>query len=173
MSVPLHFCTATSDDSSAISALILRCAERFLLADFSPQGQELLRNSIAPNAITQYLAQGLYYQLAFADCDTGRELVAVLALKRPCHLYHLFVEPRWHSRGIARQQFDAAWPHIERWAAEAGVDYLTVNSSLYAAPVYLRWGFVPESPPRDRGGVIDQPMRLQLSHYVKKPGRTE
>lgn len=168
MSVPLHFRTATLNDCSAISALILRCAERFLLADFSPQGQSLLRNSLQPSAITQYLEQGMYYQLAFADGESGRELVGVLALKRPCHLYHLFVEPQWHSRGIARQQFEAAWPQIERWAQDAGVAHLTVNSSLYAAPVYLRWGFVPESSPRDRGGVIDQPMRLQLARYELK-----
>lgn len=168
MSSTLTFRAATADDCSAISALVVRCAERFLLADFSPQGQTMLLNSMSPAAIADYLQQGMYYQLAFADTDPAGELVGVLALKRPCHLYHLFVEPGWHGRGIARQLFDITWPVVRHWAAAAQVEQLTVNSSLYAVAVYLKWGFVPESAPRDRGGVIDQPMRLQLAHYLPK-----
>lgn len=168
MTIKLTFRPATVADCKTISHLLLRCAERFLLADFSPQGQALLCDSLQASAIADYLHQGMDYRLAFTDTAAGAELVGVIALKRPCHLYHLFVEPAWHGQGIARQLFTALWPTVLLWAQQSEQQELTVNSSLYAAPVYINWGFVPDSPPRDRNGVIDQPMRLHLSIYQPK-----
>lgn len=164
MAQTLSFRQATVADCKEISKLLLRCAERFLLADFSPQGQALLCDSLQATAIADYLHQGLDYRLAFVQHQGQPQLVGVIALKRPCHLYHLFVDPNWHGRGIARQLLAELWPTVQAWAAAAEQSELTVNASLYAAPVYLKWGFVADSPPRDRGGVIDQPMRLQLAH---------
>lgn len=169
MSSTLTFREATVADCQAISRLLLRCAERFLLADFSSQGQALLCDSFQAYAIADYLQQGLDYRLAFAQHGAEAELVGVIALKRPCHLYHLFVAPNWHGQGIARQLLAELWPTVLSWAQQAQQQELTVNSSLYAVPVYLRWGFVPDSPPRERNGVIDQPMRLQVEDYQPDP----
>ena len=64
MAQTLSFRQATVADCKEISKLLLRCAERFLLADFSPQGQALLCDSLQANAIADYLHQGLDYRLA-------------------------------------------------------------------------------------------------------------
>lgn len=170
MAITLTFRSATVADCRAISCLLQRCAERFLLADFSSQGQALLCDSFQASAIADYLHQGMDYRLAFAETAAGPQLVGVIALKRPCHLYHLFVEPNWHGQGIARQLLAELWPTVLAWAQQSQLPELTVNSSLYAAPVYLGWGFVADSPPRERNGVIDQPMRLSLHDVLGTEG---
>jgi predicted GNAT family N-acyltransferase len=43
--------------------------------------------------------------------------------------------------------------------ARTSAPEVTVNASVYAAPVYARWGFVATQPPQQRMGLAYVPMR--------------
>jgi GNAT superfamily N-acetyltransferase len=78
-------------------------------------------------------------------------LCGIIALRDGSHLYHLFVRADAHGQGIAR----TLWQHAK---ANSGHSMFTVNSSLYAVPVYERLGFVAKAPPQTADGLVFVPM---------------
>jgi GNAT superfamily N-acetyltransferase len=73
-------------------------------------------------------------------------------LRDGCHVHHLFVAEACHRQGIAGR----LWRTL---LARTSAPEVTVNASVYAAPVYARWGFVATQPPQQRMGLAYVPMR--------------
>lgn len=59
-----------------------------------------------------------------------------------------------HRRGVAR----ALWEHAR---AESGGSAFTVNSSLFAVPIYERLGFIARSAPQSADGLVFVPMTYE------------
>ena len=79
------------------------------------------------------------------------------ALRGEAHLYYLFVAKPHQRRGIARE----LWLTVKEACLKSGHrGVITVNSSTYAIPVYLRFGFVRTGPPEQKDGVLHHPMEL-------------
>ena len=83
-------------------------------------------------------------------------LVGVLGVRENRHLLHLFVAELFQRQGIARRLWDRARSDV--LAVEAEVE-MTVRSSVYAVPVYRRFGFEVSGPRVDAEGVSWVPMR--------------
>lgn len=146
---------ATIADAAAISALILGVSPFFTLHPDGEGAEEFLA-TVGLEAIRGYLASPAYaYRVAVED----GVLAGVVAIRDNAHLYHLFVAPAHHGRGLARRLWDEAREAALR-AGNPGA--FTVNSSLYALPVYERFGFQPTGPRVDQHGVAYVPMRLVL-----------
>lgn len=140
----------------AISRLALHTFDRFIAPEYSREGREAFRRYAAPEAVRFRLESG---EVAFGAFD-ATELVGVLEMRGRGHIALLFVDPRHHRRGIARALVDAA----VTWAQECEPDLeqITLNSSPYAKPVYLRMGFVPIAPESEEHGIRSTPMALRL-----------
>lgn len=80
-------------------------------------------------------------------------------MKEASHLYHLFVSEVHQGNGIA----NALWQHIVK---QNRVEKYTLRSSLYAVPVYKKWGFVETDTVREKDGIKFQAMALKKSRYV-------
>ena len=94
--------------------------------------------------------------------EAGQDLVAVIAVKENRHLYHLFVAERYQRQGVAKK----LWEHAMHTCLDLGnTGEFTVSSSLYAKPVYERLGFVTQSGPREKMGVVYIPMKLTIEHH--------
>ena len=65
------------------------------------------------------------------------KLVGVAAIRDNQHCYHLFVAPEYHKKGIA----GLLWQYLKAEAVATGTVSFTVNSSIYAVPVYEKFGF--------------------------------
>jgi GNAT superfamily N-acetyltransferase len=105
-------------------------------------------DTITPEAIADRIAApGFVYIVA----ENHSGICGVAALKDARHLYHLFVKEELHRQGLAR----ALW---ERLMSTSISSFFTVNSSLFAVPVYLRLGFVRAGEQQTRKGVTVQPM---------------
>ena len=91
----------------------------------------------------------------WAAVDQGA-IVGVVAVKPPCHLYHLFVGSDHQRKGIGRLLVNQAFQSISDGFGDVEI---TVNASLNAVEVYRRFGFVATSAPQDEGGVRFLPMR--------------
>ena len=146
---------ATPADAEAISALI-RGVSRFFTLRPDGAGAEAFMETISPEAIRGYLSSPEYvYRVAEDD----GALAGVVAIRDNRHLYHLFVAPDGHRRGLARR----LWTEAMDTALRAGnPGEFTVNSSPYAVPVYERFGFVAMGPRTEANGIAFIPMRLAL-----------
>lgn len=146
---------ATPADAAAISALILSVS-RFFTVHPDGEGAEEFLAKVSPEAIGGYLASPRY---AYRVAEEEGALAGVVAIRDNAHLYHLFVAPAFHGRGLSRRLWDAAREAALR-AGNPGE--FTVNSSLYAVPVYQRFGFRPTGPRVEELGIAFLPMKLVL-----------
>ncbi|MES2623876.1 MAG: GNAT family N-acetyltransferase [Pseudomonadota bacterium] len=143
----ISFRSASSSDGPAISQLIRSLAHYIEDGPVNPDCESYL-NTITPAAITdRIVAPGFVYIVA--EDENG--LCGVAGIKDARHLYHLFVKEELHRRGVARQ----LWDRIMNTSASL---YFTVNSSLFAVPIYTRMGFVASGAQQTRNGVTIQPM---------------
>ncbi len=72
-----------------------------------------------------------------------------------CHLFHLFVAETHQGKGISR----ALWNYA---ISGAKPKEYTLRSSLYAIPVYQRFGFTEYGAVEQKEGIVFQPMRRVL-----------
>lgn len=142
-------------DSKNISGLVSGLAEKYITHEFTPSGAKNLLGSMRPDIIKEHMQSGYEYHVAEID----GQLVGVVAVRNNSHLYHLFVDDKYQNRGIARQLWDIASTSC---LSKGNPGVFTVNSSKYARPVYEKFGFVAQSAPEERSGVIYIPMRLSI-----------
>ncbi len=122
---------ATVSDARAISGLVTNLAHYFVADPSSPESKRFL-DSLTPPAYADRIGSPNYSHYVAED-STGP--CGMIALRDGSHLYHLFVRADAHRQGIAR----ALWEHA---MVLSGHSTFTVNSSLFAVPVYERLGFV-------------------------------
>ena len=154
MAEPLAIRAATAADAPAISALVLSLARYFLADPERPEAAEAFFQTISPEAIAGYIESGRFrYHLA----ESGGDLAGVVAIRDGAHLYHLFIAERFHRRGLATR----LWEHARAEALAGGnPGRFTVNSSLFAVPLYERLGFAPAGAAIVKDGIAYQPMAL-------------
>lgn len=146
------------DDAPAISRLILSVAQHFAEDPAAPTVADFMAG-FAPVAMAERLADPRY--ATWLVGDDPHAVDGVLTMRDRTHLYHLFVAARCHRRGIATR----LWTHARRWA---DADRITVNSTRFAEPVYLRFGFVPTGPVQETRGVRYRPMA-----WTRSPDRSD
>lgn len=151
MQISLEICTAKVTDASSIYELIRSVAQACLGTDATP-----FLNTVSPSTIESQLQNPAYsYVLGFV----GNELVGVAAIREKKHVYHLFVSPKHHYKGIAK----SLWNNLMSDAVSNGINMFTVNSSIYAVPIYRKFGFLPASEPQTKSGINYVPMKLSVN----------
>lgn len=145
---------ATIADAESISKLVCELSEKFIAQEFTAQGAEHLLASMSPDAIQKYIHSGFRYHVA----EMGKQVVGVVSVKNNSHLYHLFVAEKHQRKGIASRLWQVA---MEACLCKGNSGGFTVNSSKYAQGVYEKLGFVAQSGPEEKNGVVFIPMKLE------------
>jgi len=142
-------------DAPAISALVGALTREFILPELTKEGADRLLGEMDTASIRKYIASGYRYHVA----EEGREIIGIIAIKENSHLSQLFVSKNFQRRGIARTLWEVA-----KAANLAGGNpgRFTVNASLAAVGVYEKLGFVKQSEPISKSGIIYVPMKLDL-----------
>ena len=148
---------ATSRDAESISKLVHQLSAKYIAHEFTAEGREALLNSMTPAAIEKYMQSGFRYHVA----EVGSQLVGVVGVRDNSHLYHLFVAESYQRQGVATGLWQLA---MQACLDEGNPGEFTVNSSNYAQKVYETLGFVAQSGPQDKNGVIFIPMKLTINH---------
>ena len=138
---------AEASDAGAISHLVLGVAHYFLADPSSPEVGPFLAG-LTPSSYANRIGSSNFSHYVAED-SAGP--CGIVALRDGSHLYHLFVTADAHGQGIAR----ALWEHAK---ALSGRSTFTVNSSLFAVPVYERLGFVTKAPAQTADGLVFVPM---------------
>ncbi|WP_076421203.1 GNAT family N-acetyltransferase [Colwellia sp. UCD-KL20] len=87
--------------------------------------------------------------------ESHGEIVGYLALKNNSHLYHLFVSESYQGKGISR----CLWNHA---LTKCVSDIYTLRSSLFAVPIYKKFGFKAVGDAREKDGIGYQSMELRV-----------
>ena len=143
----MKFRQAKTSDARAISSLTVSLAQ-FIVPDPDAPGVRHFLESLTPAATAERIkSQAFDYFIAEVDSAIS----GVLALRDESHVYHLFVRSDAHRQGIAR----ALWEHARDCSRATA---FTVNSSMFAVPVYQRLGFEVVDAPQTKDGLVFVPM---------------
>jgi ribosomal protein S18 acetylase RimI-like enzyme len=154
----MHIRSLDNDDIPAAAALLRRAAEEFILHESTPADAAVFLAQQGEEGMRGFLASGYVYHVAEVD----GVLAGFIAIRERSHVYSLYVDKRFHRRGVARRLWDSA-----REAALADGNKpghpgaFTVNASNHALPFYASLGFVPTAPTQV-STVRYNPMRLVL-----------
>lgn len=142
---------AVASDAAGISALIHASLRHLSPHSIEPAPKEFVA-LFATSAIEEYIEAANYNY--FVAVHLGH-LIGVIGVRDNSQLVHLFVSESHQRRGIA----SALWSRAKAvaLAAEPEVE-IVVRSSIYAAPVYERFGFRACGPRVDDRGVSYVPM---------------
>ena len=138
-------------DADKISRLVSSTARDHIGPTLGESGLETLLCSMDLYSTRQRLDDGWPSFCALKDGN----LVGVVVVRPPSHLYHLFVSTDFQGNGIGRALFEVA---DGRAIELAGIPLQTVNSSLNVVAVYEQFGFVPQGQVSEIDGVKFQPM---------------
>jgi len=142
--------SATPADAVAISELIGSLAYCFCDAP-DADVPDWFNQSTKPTVIAARIDDHDFRSYVYVD---GERVIGYIAIRNNQHLYYLFVDKGYQGQGIARQLWDHA-----RSASDS--DHFVVRSSIYAVPVYEKFGFVINGPVSVRDGIAFQPMEFR------------
>ena len=156
---------ASAEDAPALSQLARVLARDFIAGDCTEDGLEVLLAALSPGAMRGYLHEGCRYWVA----ENGDRLAGFVAIRGDSHLFHLFVDEKFHRRGVASALLQTALSNL---GSESGVRVrgqshdsdpisVTVNSSTWARPFYERKGFTYQGSV-SLNGVTSHRMVLEL-----------
>ncbi len=146
---------AQGHDIEKISDLISVLSRKFIINELSIEGGEYLLSTMTASAIEDFIQSGYVYHVAEID----NTLAGVVGVKDHAHLYHLFVSEQFHRKGIAKKLWQVA---MQACLANGNPGEFTVNSSAYARDAYTKLGFVAQSGPKEKGGVVFYPMKMTI-----------
>lgn len=148
---------AQPTDATAISALIYTVTLKHVHDDFlTEEGKQFFLKAISTQAIRQYLETNYCYWLA----ESEGKLIGLIGMREHQHIFHLFVVPAAHRKGVA----SALWAKAQEAAIAYGYEgKFTVYSSTFAQSLYQKWGFRPtQEAYLIKNGHRSIPMELEV-----------
>ena len=108
------------------------------------------KETIKQTEIEKRLLNGEYKNYVYLK---EGKIIGYIAIKTDGHLYHLFVKKECQGKGIAR----ALWSYANEIV---NCHIYTVNSSIFAVPIYEQFGFIISGDISEKDGIKYQPMKL-------------
>lgn len=131
------------DFENALS-LVWKVFLQYEATDYPEEGKQAFKQAIYSE---EYLDM-----LDMYGAYDGDKLIGVIATREhQTHIALFFVDGQYHRKGIGKQLFQACMKdnHAQK---------ITVNSSLYAADIYRKFGFIDTSECQESGGIRYIPM---------------
>ncbi len=139
-------------DLRAIRRVCWRSFQSSVAKDLSAEGAKTFAGVITPKAFKERMRKGHLMFVALA----GRCPVGFIELKEHRHIAVFFIAPEFQRQGVGRKLLEAVFVHLQG-------EVVTVNASLTSVPAYQRFGFELNGDVDESGGLVYQPMKLNLS----------
>lgn len=137
-------------------SLIWRTFSEFIAPDYTKEAVDNFKRNFIDNkeykeafTVGKEVIYGLYVE---------EKLAGVLSIRGQNFVSCVFVDKKYHRRGIASKLFDYVLPVLK----ESGVSSLKLNSSPYAVPFYHSIGFHDLGQQQVYKGILFTPMELIL-----------
>lgn len=138
----------------AIMDLAWRTFEEFEAPEYPEEGIANFRNFVTDETLKRMFSLGVYQVFVALD---GQKIIGMISLRDECHISLLFVDSRYHRRGVGRGLID----HLKEYmSCEMGQTYMTVNAAPYAEGFYHKLGFADTGGRTLLDGIIYTPMKL-------------
>lgn len=146
----------TSNEVQQAMALALEVFMEFEAPDYGPLGVETFKQDIVENP--DYLDQAERGLCPIYGAFDGEKMVALMGMRSSkAHINLVFTKKAYHRKGIATAIFGYLLEDLLR--ENPALEELTLNSSPYGLPFYLRLGFIPLSEEQQINGIRFTPMK--------------
>ena len=140
--------------------LALEVFMEFEAPDYSPEGVESFKRDIVENP--EYLEKAREGLCPIYAAFDGEKMVAIMGMRsNRTHINLVFTRKEYHRRGIARAIFDYLLRDL--LCDNPSLEVLTLNSSPYGLPFYLKIGFTPQGEEQEINGIKFTPMRYVIT----------
>jgi SAM-dependent methyltransferase/GNAT superfamily N-acetyltransferase len=143
-------------EAPSVCDLVARSFGEFVARDYSPEGVAEFLRFANPAAMLERIQHGGFVLVAE---ETGI-LAGMAEFRENRHIALLFVDKPYQHRGIARELVRRGIEICR--SRQPGLAQITVNSSHYAVPVYLKLGFAAMGAEQEVHGIRFTPMALDL-----------
>lgn len=136
--------------------LALEVFLEFEAPDYKPQGVETFKGFIGDEKIIQGFKSGRCPM--FAAFENGKMAGLIGMRENKTHINLVFVKKEYQHKGIATELFRYLLSELRR--ENPALSEITLNSSPYGVPFYLRLGFAPQSGELEEDGIRYTPMKF-------------
>ena len=139
--------------------LALEVFIEFEAPDYHPSGVETFKRDIIENAdFNEQVKKGIVPIYAAFDND---KIIALIGMRNSkTHINLAFTKKEYQCKGIATAIFNYLLKDILN--ENPSIKELTLNSSPYAIPFYLKLGFEPTSEEQEIDGIRFTPMKYVI-----------
>jgi GNAT superfamily N-acetyltransferase len=149
-----------SGEEKEIYELIKKVFDEFVAPDYCEAGNKFFNDWIQPSKIAERQHNNRNIWLAFDD----KELAGMIEIRDNTYISLLFVDKKYHGRGIAKKLFQDALKEVISRVPDLEKFY--VHASPFSIPVYRKMGFVETDVMQEANGIKYMPMEMTLT--VKK-----
>ncbi len=142
-------------DEQRIHDLVKKVYDEFVAGDCTEEGNNTFYDFIKPESISMRLQSG---NIIFI-CKEGDCIIGMIELKDLNHISLLFVDKDFQGLGIARKLFNET---VGIARSGGNNDFIDVNSSLFAIPIYTKLGFKTTSEVQIVNGIKFVRMKCEL-----------
>jgi GNAT superfamily N-acetyltransferase len=148
--------SAYRDDWDDAMALAWKTFLQFEADVYSPEGVKHFQDFITDTTLHRMFIMGAYQM--FVAVAEGK-IVGMITLRNSTHISLLFVDEKYHRRGIGRALIGYLTQYL---ATEVGASYVTVNAAPYGVDFYHKLGFQDIRPEEEKDGITYTPMKFVL-----------
>ncbi len=150
----------TPDEVEEAMALALEVFMQFEAPDYSTEGVTTFKKDIVENEeFIENARRGVCPIYAAFD---GEKMVAIMGMRsNRTHINLVFTRKEYHRRGIARAIFEYLLKDL--LTENPTLSEITLNSSPYGLPFYLKIGFIPLTEEQEINGIRFTPMKYTVN----------
>ena len=148
----------TAQDLPAALALAWDTFLRFEAPDYGPEGVEAFRRTLIENE--EFLEKCRSGENRMWGAFDGDLLIGLNGMRGQSHICLVFTHHAYHRKGIATALFHRVLADISK--ENPDLKKITLNSSPYGLPFYLRMGLYPTEQEKTIDGIRFTPMAYDL-----------
>ena len=154
--IPYQIRSAYRDEWDDAMTLAWKTFMQFEADIYTDEGIRNFEDFITDTTLHRMFLMGVYQM--FVALDKNR-IVGMITLRNASHISLLFVDEKYHRRGIGRALIEYLREYL---LSEAGISKVTVNAAPYGVAFYHKLGFQDLRPEEERDGIKYTPMEFVL-----------
>lgn len=148
--------SAYQDEWDDAMALAWKTFMQFEADVYTAEGVRNFEDFITDTTLHRMFIMGVYQMFVALD---RKQIVGMLTLRNTSHISLLFVDEKYHRRGIGRALIEYLREYL---LSEAGISRITVNAAPYGVAFYHKLGFRDLRPEEEKDGIRYTPMEFIL-----------